>query len=67
MADVAHSLARRALEVTQQHVNNVDSPEDHPLKQIALWGFLLLWVTMILYMAVVSAVSRPPSLCLSVY
>lgn len=59
MSDIAHHLVRRAVGVTQQHyaqttVNGEGEPE---FKQIAAWGFVLLWGTVLLYLALVSAVS----------
>ena len=56
MSGIAHSLVRRAVDVTQQHYS---SPQgDDQIKQIALWGVILLWVTGVLYFATVSAVSK---------
>lgn len=57
MADFAHSLVRRAVDVTHQHLNDEHGGEEHPLRQLALWGWVILWVTVILYMAMASAIS----------
>ena len=57
MSDIAHSLVRRAVDVTQQqYANENNGGDEHQIKQIAVWGMALLWITVLLYMAMVSAV-----------
>ncbi|KAG8528145.1 uncharacterized protein KY384_007061 [Bacidia gigantensis] len=56
MSSAAHSLARRALDVTQQHYANIDAGNEEGIKQIAIWGMILLWATVVLYMAMISAI-----------
>ena len=58
MSDVAHSLVRRAVDITQQHYANENGGDEHQIKQITVWGMVLLWATAIAYMALISAV-RP--------
>jgi len=68
MASIGHHLIRRAFDVTQDHFsspagsihgfNPADEPQDDTkIKQLATWGIVLIWVTAILYMAMMSAVS----------
>jgi hypothetical protein len=57
MSGIAHGLVRRGLEVTQQHYNSPQSDDDEQIKHVATWGLALIWVTFILYLAMVSAVS----------
>lgn len=68
MASLGHHLVRRALDVTQEHFsspggsihgfNPADEPQDDTqIKQLATWGIALLWITAILYTAMMSAVS----------
>lgn len=56
MSEVAHHLVRRGLQVTQAHYAT-SSDDETQIKQIAVWGMVLLWTTAVLYMAMVSAVS----------
>ena len=55
MSEIAHSLVRRAVDVTQQHYET--NGEDHQVKRMAIWGMILLWATAMIYMATISAVS----------
>jgi hypothetical protein len=68
MASIGHHLVRRALDVTQDHFNSPDGSlhafkaADEPLddtrrKQLIKCGIVLVWITAILYFAVMSAVS----------
>ena len=61
MSGIAHSLVRRGIDATQQHYNSPQGQNDDSIKQIAVWGMVLLWVTGVLYLAMVSAVSQPAS------
>ncbi len=61
MSDIIHHLVRRGIDATNQHYAQVqpaeNGEEDQPqIKQIALWGIILLWATTILYFVMVSAV-----------
>ena len=56
MSDIAHNLVRRAVAVTQQHYNTPQGDNDDQIKQIAMWGMVLIWVTGVLYFAMMSAV-----------
>ena len=57
MSDIAHSLVRRAVHVTQQHYATESNGDEDQIKRIATWGIVLLWATTILYMALIAAVS----------
>ena len=57
MSDIAHHLLRRGFDATQQHYNNVGDQDEDQIKQIATFGMVLIWVTAILYFAMMSAVS----------
>lgn len=66
MASLAHHLVRRGLDATQEHfispqgINPADEPQgqdDAELKRLAMWAITLIWVTSILFMALMSAVS----------
>ena len=57
MSDIAHHLLRRGIDATQQNYNEAGNDQEDPLKQIATWGIALIWVTSILYFAMMSAVS----------
>ena len=59
MSGIAHNLVRRAVDATQQHYNTVQGDNDDQIKQIAMWGMVLIWVTGVLYFAMMSAVSQP--------
>ena len=60
MSDIAHSLVRRAVDVTQQHyANDGNGGDENEVKKIAMWAMALIWTTALLYMAMVSAVSNP--------
>ena len=59
MSEFAHSLVRRAVEVSNHHYANESAKNEDEAKIIAIWGMVLLWVTVLVYMAVVSAVSLP--------
>lgn len=74
MASIGHHLARRALDVTQEHFssqvgsihgsNPAEEPQDDTqIKQLATWGIALLWITAMLYIAMVSAVSLTRVAC----
>ena len=67
MSGIAHNLVRRAVYATQQHYNTLQEDNDEQIKQIAMWGMILIWVTGVLYFAMMSAVSRPIDLKLAVY
>lgn len=64
MASIGHHLARRAFDVTQdsfrasQSTNPADEPQDDARKQRLTWGIALIWVTAIIFMAIMSAVSQ---------
>lgn len=64
MSEIAHHLIRRAVDVTQLHQAQASTVSDGDdglhLKKLATWGVVLLWVTGILYLAIVSAVSFLP-------
>ena len=75
MASLGHHLARRAVEVAQNHitspsafenVNSGSNSQDEPeIKMIATWGIVLLWVTAVLYMSIMSAVRGFAMLCVA--
>ena len=56
MADIAHALVRRAVDVTQAHLNDETRSDEEVVKQTVLAGGVILGLTIIVYMAVVSAV-----------
>ena len=56
MAHVASVLVRRAVDVTNSHLNDGSDNEDHPLKEMAFGGIVVIGLTVILYLAVISAV-----------
>ena len=58
MSGIAHNLVRRAVDATQQHYNTVQEDNDDQIKRIAMWGMVLIWVTGVLYFAMMSAVSQ---------
>lgn len=70
MSGIGHHLVRRAFDATQEHFNSQGgfrgiNPADEPqgqdearIKQIAMWGIALIYLTGILYMALMSAVSN---------
>lgn len=58
MADVAHAIVRRAMDATQSTPTADDVTEENPFKSIAFAGLALIWFTVIVYMAALSAV-RP--------
>ena len=70
MSSIGHHLVRRAFDVTQEHlganggfahsINPADEPQgqdDTQIKAIAMWGIGLIWVTGVIYLATMSAVS----------
>ncbi|KAK4696323.1 hypothetical protein P7C71_g1577, partial [Lecanoromycetidae sp. Uapishka_2] len=57
MSDIAHHLLRRGLDATQQNFNNGSDGQDDQIKRIATWGIVLIWVTGVLYLAMMSAIS----------
>jgi len=57
MSGIAHNLIRRAVAVAQQHYNTPQGDNDDQIKQIAMWGMILIWVTGVLYFAMMSAIS----------
>lgn len=67
MTGIAHNLVRRAVYATEQHYNTLQEDNDEQIKRIALWGMILIWVTGVLYFAMMSAVSQPVVLTLAVY
>ncbi len=67
MSGIAHNLVRRAVDVTQQHYNTSQGDNDDQIKRIAMWGMILIWVTGVLYFAMMSAVSQFILLKLAVY
>lgn len=67
MSGIAHNLVRRAVDVTQQHYNTPQGDNDDQIKQIALWGMILIWVTGVIYFAIMSAVSQFAFLKLALY
>lgn len=71
MASIGHHLVRRAFDVTNEHfnsptgslragqgVNPADEPQDDTREQWATFGIALFWVTALIYMAIMSAVSH---------
>ena len=60
MSGIAHNLVRRAVAVTQQQYNTPQpqGDNDDQIKQIAMWGMILIWVTGVLYFAMMSAVRQ---------
>ena len=67
MSGIAHNLVRRAVDVTQQHYNTSQGDNDDQIKRIAMWGMILIWVTGVLYFAMMSAVNQFILLKLAVY
>lgn len=61
MADVAHTLVRRVISASQQPPSIHEMEGEHPIKSIAFIGLALIWVTVIIYMAAISAVRFIPS------
>jgi len=69
MSSIGHHLVRRAFDVTQEHfsspagfqgINPADEPQgqdDARVKELALWAMAIIYITGILYMAMMSAVS----------
>lgn len=55
MSDIAHHLLRRGIVATQQNFNRNDGQDDE-IKRIATWGIVLIWITGVLYLAMMSAV-----------
>ena len=66
MSALAQNLFRRAVYATQQHYNTPQEDNDEQIKRIAMWGMILIWVTGVLYFAMMSAVSRSIDLKLAV-
>ena len=58
MSGITHNLVRRAVYATQQHYNALQEDNDEQIKRIAMWGIILIWVTGVLYFAMMSAVSQ---------
>ena len=70
MSSIGHHLVRRAFDATQDHFSSSTGfrgidPADEPqgqdearIKQLAVWGIAVVYMTGILYMAIMSAVSR---------
>lgn len=58
MSGITHNLVRRAVDATQQHYNTLQEDNDEQIKRIAMWGMILIWVTGVLYFAMMSAVSQ---------
>lgn len=62
MADIIHHVVRRGIDATNEHYAQLQTSEngqeDQPeIKELVLWGMILLWATSILYFVIVSAVS----------
>lgn len=69
MSSIGHHLVRRAFDATQDHltsssgfrgINPADEPQgqdDARIKQLAIWGIAIIYLTGILYMAIMSAIS----------
>lgn len=55
MSGVVHHLVSRGLDVTVSRYQNND--QDVRIKQIPTWGFVALWTTGLVYLAVMFAVS----------
>ena len=55
-AGVAHHLARRAVDITQQHINSNDGGQTS--YEIGKWAFLVIFATFVTYLAMISMVSR---------
>lgn len=73
MSSLGQHLVKRSIQAAQDHfsspggyevVNPADEPQDgEKIKALAIWGIVLVWVTAILYLAMMSAVSTTyPSL-----
>ena len=58
MSGIAHNLVRRAVGISHQYYNTPQGDNDDQIKQIALWGMILIWATGVLYFAMMSAVSQ---------
>ena len=54
-AGVAHHLVRRAVDVTQQHINSNGEQTSY---EIGKWAFLVIFATFLTYLAMISMVSR---------
>ena len=54
---MAHHLVSRALQVTQQHYNNGNDGEKKTY-ELQTWATLLILATFVLYLAMLSMVSR---------
>lgn len=59
MADIAHVLVRRAVDVTHAHLKDETRNDDDFVKQTIFAGGIILGITIVLYMAILSAVSVP--------
>ncbi|KAL9102542.1 MAG: hypothetical protein Q9163_002321 [Psora crenata] len=58
MSNIAHALVRRAVDVTKQHyANGANGGDEQEIKMLAFWGLALLWITVLLYMSIVSVIS----------
>lgn len=55
-AGVAHHLARRAVDITQQHINGNDGGQTS--YELGRWAFLVIFATFVTYLAMISMVSR---------
>lgn len=56
-AGMAHHLVSRAIDVTQQHYNNGNDGAK-PLNMLQQWAIVAVLVTVVLYVATLSIVSR---------
>ena len=52
---VAHHLVRRAVDITQQHINGGD--EGQTSYELGKWAFLVIFATFVTYLAMISMVS----------
>ena len=55
-AGVAHHLVRRAVDITQQHINGDDGGQTS--YELGKWAFFVIFATFVTYLAMISMVSR---------
>ena len=59
-AGVAHHLVRRAVDITQQHINSNNGEQTS--YQLGHWAFFVILATVVAYIGMISMVSRPARL-----
>ena len=57
MSTIVHSLVRRGYEATQGRYTKVTADKDVATLQLPAWGIASLWMTALLYLIIVAAVS----------